>query len=967
MGRESTGVRAWPIYVVLHGHKDVQIDQPTDVTEFVSEVVVEHGVTPPWDTMQITLQLPKHLFCDVLPGARQASGVNGTFQRRIQTGSWVVVSIEDYNTAASPVAIGFGYVQDINFGMQVLSSLSSTGPQGTVPLTLNCISWLTAAGGSNIRVANQSSASDGGFIYDFQDWAKVISTVLQNAGNANLGNALQSLWSQTSWMIPPTTLLPGGTASFGDQVPVVFNETTAQRWGSGRGGEMLPVTGKYLTSMPAQVGTATLAQWLFSAFNPDTDVVELFPSLEYPPTFTDKDGNARQSTEAEAPTSISTAHALAGPALSAGGNTFTTALGAQLGGAQPIILYRHRPFLLAPINQASAEKWGYRVQGDKKQPEAERIGAFQKPLIPAPSCGMKHFARRYTVLRDEITGMSTVNVSDSRRVNLVYSRNFLVGDAAVRMYDHAGNAVMPSKEDLSRYGLRAFEPVWPYVLDGAQVSGQGTGGAATVLDTVSALNEMFYALVGAGENFANVTMDIRSRPRMRAGHWFKAHIAEDKGNGDLMLHMTGYIERVRHVFARRGTLWTSGTQINAIRCSFSHVEDDYRTPVSAGVRTQTPFSEQQPGAPKALTSVKAASNTLTILDMSKWSVLRLAYMRQSVAITLPIPNSKLDVEKEKGPAVLSRLHPLVIPVVAFTAAQAADITLTVEGRWSDDGPLVTVAGYKCIKGEIQIALTPLAGFMWRRITKVGFSAVPTGKATIYAVREASGWSTVVNRAGADKIKLIQLHHTAGPAGGGVLTAWASRGEKARPGVGAHFAVAENGAVYQYSDPDKEIANAAATTNTGTPAKYFNRVTVAVDLEGNRQIRETPPAQEFAARKLISYLKSRYGIVGVGLASPAQVLQSGEISTAADCWSVADALSKGIAVIGHNRILAKDACPGRKTDVPALALGVSTSPVVKVIPITNADKGGQEGLLQKLYPEAFNVLKTTVVEATVGKI
>lgn len=980
MSKDTTGPRPWPIRVVLHGHKEVQVDRPVEVTEFVSEVVVEHGVTPPWDTMQITLQLPKHLFCDVLPGSRAVSGAHGVFQRRIQTGSWVVVSIEDYNTAHSPVAIGFGYVQDIDFGLQVLAGIGPTGPRGTAPLVLQCVSWLTAAGGSNIRVANETSAAEEGFIYNFSDWQGVIANVLQDAGNSSLGDALQKLWSKTSWMIPPDTLLPSGTSTFGDHVPVVFNRATAERWGSGRSQEMLPVSGLYLTCMPSISPTATLAQWLFTAFNPDAGVVELFPSLEYPPTFTDKGGNARAPTNAESPAgadgSAPDPRTGTGTSFGGEGNYNLTPLGAALGGAQPVIIYRHKPFLLHALNQANADRDSYRVGGETRKTAAEEAGLYQEPLQPLPSFGGPMTARRYTVLREELLSLSPVNVSDSRRVNLVYAKNFLVGDAAVRMYDHAGNAVMPSKADLGRYGLRAFEPTWPYIISRDMAAGRQSGASDSSVAAFSALNELFYALVGNGESYANVTLEMYCRPRMKAGHWFKLHISEDKGNNDLMQHMTGYIERVRHTFSRQGTLWKTSTKITASRCTFSNVENDYRTPIAAGVRTQSTNTDQQQGEPAPTTGGKG---TLRIWDMSNWTELRLAYMRQATSLKVTMPGKVLDLPKKdkKGnplPRKLEELHPLVTPTFSVKIAQTLDIAVVVTGRWEKGGVVVT-RKYEIKQGDQSVVLVPDTGRAWWEISAVEVSKGATGAATLYAVKMPTPWSAVT-RAGDYKLRFVVVHHTGGPYGGGVLKAWADRS------AGAHCAIAADGTVYQYSNPDVEKADSAPTTKAGAgAASYFGNTSVSFDFEGNCNNQPPTPAQIDAAKMLVAYWKGKYGMVGGGIASPPATTQSGKSSTKEDTISVAEALAgvsndpylkaqgqltAPVFLLGHNRSYAGDVCPGRHVDVPALATGDPPAKV-DVSVITAATANTKAEILTRLFPKAMAADVLAVTSAPVGGV
>jgi len=599
--------------VELHGHAGVDTSGMKDVTQFVSSIRISHAINPPWDTMTIHLQLPRHLLDLVLTGDPGEGG-----HRHIHTGGWVVVRANSWtgDKSITGPAIGFGCVEGIKFAFQDIDGIAGATVQGTTACVIDCISWFTAAGRSNIRLDVTNEKATTGGIQDSNSWFPIIFEAVTNSSSPDLGYCLQQLWEKVSKMATPDTLTD---ELFGNIVPVVYNAHLAGNYAPDRAGATLPVRGQSFLNLPVILPESDLWQWLSATFVPDANIVELFPSLEYP-HLDPGEGQSTPVMDAYSPLGGPVAErdiflaehkdewvpdTSKGPRndrAAEGADRFgestvprplLTGLGAALKGANPVIMYRVKPYLMHPINEAT---WGRPTMSEKLKINQVAV----RPEHRGPA------AQWYVVTPSECLSLD-VEYSESDRVNMTFVRPSYMQTGAMRAYSQIGQVTMPKPQDFNRYGLRAYEPTWPYIPEGTPVSaaeaaafvaeeeaksklgvlgapslvfGAVANTSSNIMDDFTAMNELVWALCGSAEKFAHATLRTRAKPWCRAGHWMSGMIGMPANGGPVTLvHWTGYIEAVEHTFSvdKQARIHT-GSVFRLARVSFSKGSSDYYTP-----------------------------------------------------------------------------------------------------------------------------------------------------------------------------------------------------------------------------------------------------------------------------------------------------------------------------------------------------------------------------------------------------
>lgn len=479
-----------------------------DVTQFTNNIQYSYSTTPPWDTVAVDLLVPMSLLDKVLPGTGVQVGERAAATARTpEPGFWVIVWLEDWPNYRSPSAMAVGHVDTIAFGERDTAGTSASSVKATTPCTLQCTGMLALVGKSNVRMTMSGEQNVAGFLYDMSSFKGAMKAHLGNLTNNEVGTMLSALWKETvkvrapwgqagggrtSGLVsnavqssthaesPDPTPVPTGKdpalfgareqktayAELGAEIPVVYNSATTA-FAPQRKGLLRPVYGKQLMHVPALWPDSSLWQWFTSMFVPSSEVVEMFATLD--------------------------------PAMHAEGAT-TTALARSLGGAQPALHYRFKPFALHAISQETIQGQTHTraEQVSQATPMSEQLGLFQGPLsteTPSP--------QMYYLLPSDIFSHQ-VSWSDDERVNLVFARPAVVsGTGSVRPFSQAGNVVIPDNTQFANHGLRAFEVDWPYlavqdlretVQSRIGVSGKPLGQDATELeDTVRKLLESFEA------------------------------------------------------------------------------------------------------------------------------------------------------------------------------------------------------------------------------------------------------------------------------------------------------------------------------------------------------------------------------------------------------------------------------------------------------------------------------------------
>lgn len=541
------------------------LDGPIDVTDAVVSVQWMHSIHAPWETIKVELALPRRMWSDVLPGPKGADG-----KRTPATGFWVV--LRDQDNLAQP-AFAWGRCEDLESGFE---TVEATGANVTTTVTVTCRSWLSLLQSSRLLItAADLEVQDKGFMYQLQTWGPHFQALWSlPLATKQPGAVLDKLWRNDGkgrgivHVCAPTSLVAdkgGKPLTLGDEIPVVFNKFLARQWAPQRAPQHAPVFGYSRNAFGSQWPRATLWEWFSSTFIADPNLVELFPSLEYPGE-PDEPAKARATVatgdirsiageDSTSPvkawkkgteTNTAADDALGGEIVRATAPQRVSALGRALGGAQPVLIYRIKPYQLLPITQQEARKGEDEGEPGVRKlspgvPAAERIGAFQKPVSSIPAFG----ADWYTFPADEVRHLR-IRWSESGRVNGVYVRQPLQAQLPSQMepYGVFGTPVVEHRA-LVRDGLRLYEADWPF--DPAVVE-DGVGDVeASFASSQEALIELAYMLTANDGRFASGRFNSLYKPWIKAGHWCRVFASEpSRVTDDITDGFDAYVETVTH-------------------------------------------------------------------------------------------------------------------------------------------------------------------------------------------------------------------------------------------------------------------------------------------------------------------------------------------------------------------------------------------------------------------------------------
>lgn len=786
--------------VTFQGHRGYDLNQEVDITGFVGSLSFTHSVRAPWETIQIGLQLPAQLWQKVLAGVPREDG------RIPKPGFWVVVWLYPANKknfvsdTGQRTAIAWGYVHSVTTGF----THHDGGQQTTQMMHVNCISWLALIGKSSLSLAApESTAGKEGFVYNLDKWDTALMEVLNTFEKKNPGLALQYIFNEVVRVYFPTTLTGSQTRDFGQDIPVVWDAAQAHLYAPSRAAATQAIEGQAIHSSSSAIpGKQSLLAWLMAIFVPDSNMIEMFSSLEYP-----RQGDA-------------------------GGVQFTgTPAAKALGGAQPVLVYRYRPFNLSAINQESLrladQKDGYGTDSSYTPTASQQAGLYQTPVKP-----MEHgFADPfYEIPAGEIMGVEGVEWNDDNRVNLTFVNSFLGNLGPIQGYDVITSPVVQDLSDFNRYGQRSFDIAWPFVppVQGQEVpTNQSTNDLRTALD---AIGELAWSLNGGAEQTCSGRIKTLFVPWRKAGHWFSAEIRLQQGNDKTRLaFLTGYIEQVTHS-SRIVNPETGHTEMDTIvhfsRGLFSDRPGNFFW-TAAGKETRlqrAPAPDSRPADTQTTgtntPSISQAEAEKRIKQVATWvqnlPSIPLA-IGQSFLLTPGVPASELlDTPEKKDNAIRQLLK----------ATKAAQQTA---GRSARGAPVP-----KFDKFPSSISHDDKQTTSRPENLRIFTLANAPFQADNYRARQAN------------LIRFLVIHHTFtdGRDSAGTVSALKVRG------TSTHFVVESDGTVFMLLNPDLWIAEHASGFNTNS---------IGIDFAGSLHINATPPAQAAAGQLLIDFLLRRYGL------------------------------------------------------------------------------------------------------------
>jgi hypothetical protein len=538
------------------------IDDVRDVTGHIVSLSFGSSTSSPYEPLSLSLAVPYGDWARVFPGLlvrRSAAGGTQAATERVgqelrspAPGFWVVVRLAD--ARGDWPAIAWGRCNAVSLSLDV-------GQDGMIHAftDIQCESWLDFAARSRVVLTATQGFTAAGTHY-VGDWLRKLEGLFKGLTGHLPGELLSDVWAQIMDLGLPTTLVEGDLGSvrtIGQEIPVVWDRKSCADYAPLRLPQQLAVPGEIVQAFGGWEARGSLWGWIQQTFAPDSPIVEIFPSLEWP-----SDLRPAGAYKAGEPTRPEDGTGRPSTVPVNGEPRQTTKLGRALG-AQPVLMYRVKPLVLRAINQASAD--GLREELERRDPTvrssewrklyahdtyaeivAEETGKTtsygQEPVSPHDLV----MSGWYWWTREEVTEFR-VSFSDSDRINAVYCKSWATPGTQLELYGAHGVPVIDTL-DAQRHGLRLYDGEWPFF---------EAGGAGDLGTRISALSDLFWSLLSNTDTqhfFGTGSIGGEFRPWLRAGHWCAAGLPrggvpaeQDSGlEGADGGGLTGYIESVTH-------------------------------------------------------------------------------------------------------------------------------------------------------------------------------------------------------------------------------------------------------------------------------------------------------------------------------------------------------------------------------------------------------------------------------------
>lgn len=512
-----------------------------DVTRHVVSLQWTDSLGPPWCGIQIALALPYRHWRDILPGRKVKSGrwtpgpteapsseytaTEEAYGYVPEPGFWVVVSHLHRDQTYKALAFGRVTGIDTSYSTRQDSGLRDTN------VVLTAESLLAFLGRSRVQLAAKGGVWGAeGFVYELNTWGANLSAILQSWNGPYVGSLLEKLFpSMVKIELPPS--LGGG--KIGEQVTVAYTNALANALCPMRRQQLPFVFGRtnLLNIAGSVFPNQTLLSFFASMFMGDASIIELFLSLEYPTT-------------------------LAKPK--------TTGLGEKLGGAQPVLIYRLKPWILEPVTAFNAKKFAYKEDPDRdvgksavNSPKAsgcEKMGIAQERSHTDPG---QADIQWFDWNAEDVHSVRFA-YDDGERANAAWFKTRPSAESPAQSYGLLGNPIVPNLTHIHRHGFRPAEVRWPFFenvhsdpaaslkLDSAADAfnpllpglGRKEEPKPSMIDYGNAVCELSWVYNGDGQRFCSGSFTGRFLPWAKPGHWARVQFADST--------LTCYLEALTH-------------------------------------------------------------------------------------------------------------------------------------------------------------------------------------------------------------------------------------------------------------------------------------------------------------------------------------------------------------------------------------------------------------------------------------
>lgn len=635
-GYTASGARA-------NGYRS-DIDRAIDVTPFVRRLRFSHRTTAPWETLTVELAIPIRSWFHVMPG-RPLSQVAGRTLRTPETGFWVVVKSPDANGPNGESTLAWGRCVVLRGGMVRNGLLNET-----IPLTLECTSWLDLLQRSQIALSAGRGWGREGFVYRLQTWASRAAALLQTLGTREPGVIFERLWRSLVHVTLPNTLAAAADEkplTIGQEIPVLFDSETTIAYAPLRANQHMDVPGYAINSFATfrQPG-GSLWEMFAHTFGADPNVVEVFPSLEWPCYLpAGQDGNAV-------------------PAY--------TRIGKALG-SQPVLIYRLKPYVLVPLNQQALQRLTARnVEGARNVPvtASQELGAFQTVASADLPVDVKWY--EFTP-REVLEFMPTW--SDDDRINCVSLLSPVQPQSQIELFGLMGTPQVNDRS-VSAHGFRQYKVDWPFLP--ATIPDDDPTERDTLTRRIDSLTEAAYTILAGGESHFRATVQTLYKPWVRAGHWMSLQLTE--ATVDLPAkNVTAYIEGATHeVLGEDGLVVSASTSLDLVRGTLDEDAGYYLPIPVGGGSSEAPSSSGVPLAPDVPPDVVFDGKPATPTKKAETTALPAGY------ITEHFKWSELDPLGARTPEVAARLKKVAALLELIRSSVGKPVSVTGAGGYQPD-------------------------------------------------------------------------------------------------------------------------------------------------------------------------------------------------------------------------------------------------------------------------------------------
>ena len=231
-----------------------------DVTPYTTDYQIQLSVMSPYEKANISLRIPYDLEEKKLPFDHAAFDVN----------SWIVIKEND-------VAVFWGKVSAASYGLKT-DEQEPTLVIGDV-IRLTCSSWINALQQGQVYLSGVSVGLNG-HVFDLNTWSSKLKGILTAPFVfRNVGAVLRNLYNYlTPYYRLPKKLAGGAKLS---SIPVVYNQSTAAKFAPQRKSFHRSIFGMAVNSAQNPIPRGTAWSLIQSSFDPDPNLIELFPSLNF--------------------------------------------------------------------------------------------------------------------------------------------------------------------------------------------------------------------------------------------------------------------------------------------------------------------------------------------------------------------------------------------------------------------------------------------------------------------------------------------------------------------------------------------------------------------------------------------------------------------------------------------------------------------------------------------------------------